>query len=235
MSETVIIARRFNGPAHSGNGGYSCGRIARFIDGPAEVMLRAPPPLDIPLAITRDGARVLMHDGDTLIGEASPAHVDVTPPPAPSRFRAEEAARRYHGFHQHILPHCFVCGTSRAPGDGLRIFAGPLDGEPMVAASWLPDASCADTEGRVAPEFIWSALDCPTYWALPRAGSLMTLLARLAVSIDTPLPRVGEALILVAWPRASEGRKHRSAGALYTDDGQVLARAEALWIEPKPA
>ena len=43
---TVVIDRRFNGPEHSSNGGYACGSVAAFIDGPAEVTLRVPPPLD---------------------------------------------------------------------------------------------------------------------------------------------------------------------------------------------
>ena len=29
--------------------------------------------------------------------------------------------------HEHPLPTCFVCGPARAQGDGLRIFAGPLE------------------------------------------------------------------------------------------------------------
>ena len=32
MSDTVTIASRFNGPADSGNGGYSCGLLAAFIE-----------------------------------------------------------------------------------------------------------------------------------------------------------------------------------------------------------
>ena len=70
MSDTVTIASRFNGPADSGNGGYSCGLLAAFIDGPARVRLHAPPPLDTPLAVVRhaDG-RVDMRDGDTVVVE----------------------------------------------------------------------------------------------------------------------------------------------------------------------
>jgi hypothetical protein len=59
------------------------------------------------------------------------------------------------------------------------------------------------------------------------------LLARLTSAIDAPLPRAGEELIVAAWPISSDGRKHRGATALYHADGRVIARAEALWIEPK--
>jgi hypothetical protein len=45
MSNAVTIERRFRGPSESGQGGYSCGLLARAIDAPAaEVTLRAPPP-----------------------------------------------------------------------------------------------------------------------------------------------------------------------------------------------
>ena len=46
MPESFSFAARFNGPADSGNGGYCAGVIAGFVDGPAEVSLRAPVPLD---------------------------------------------------------------------------------------------------------------------------------------------------------------------------------------------
>ena len=46
MMAVVSIPSRFNGPPLSGNGGYSCGVLAAFIDGPAQVRLHVPPPLD---------------------------------------------------------------------------------------------------------------------------------------------------------------------------------------------
>ena len=46
MATTITIPRRFCGPPDSGNGGYVCGRLASFIDGPAVVRLKVPTPLD---------------------------------------------------------------------------------------------------------------------------------------------------------------------------------------------
>src|SRR5690606_28369050 len=62
---TIKIARQFRGPPNSGNGGYSCGRLAAFIDGPAEVTLRKPPPLDTEMQVAEeaDGAVALYSDG----------------------------------------------------------------------------------------------------------------------------------------------------------------------------
>lgn len=229
---TLTIDSRFNGPPASGNGGYVCGLLAREIDGPAEAALRVPPPLNKPLTLTRDGERVLLRDGDTLIGEARPTTLDVKAEPAPSLVEACDAAKRYAGLH-HAFPTCFVCGASRPKHDGLDIFTGNLSDRDMVACTWSPAADLADADGRVAPEFIHAALDCPGYWALPGAGQVVAVLARFSVSIDAPPPRVGEELIVAAWHLSSDGRKHKAASALYDANGAVLARAEALWIELK--
>ena len=63
----LTIPSRFNGPAGVGNGGYVCGRIAAYVDGPATVTLRRPPPLDTPLEVERDDAgSVRVRHGRTL-------------------------------------------------------------------------------------------------------------------------------------------------------------------------
>lgn len=50
---TITISARFDGPPTTGNGGYVCGLVARHVDGPAEVTLWAPPPLERPLTLER--------------------------------------------------------------------------------------------------------------------------------------------------------------------------------------
>jgi hypothetical protein len=229
----ITIARRFNGPPGSGNGGYVCGLMANLIDGPSEATLRAPPPLETPLTLTRDdNGAVSLRDGDALIGEAKPIAFDLAAPPAPTLEQARAAAKRYAGLSDHRYPTCFVCGTGRPHRDGLDIFTGPVESRDMVACTWTPGVDLADSNGVVLPEFIHAALDCPSYWALPHAGK-PALLARLASSIDAALPRANEELIVAAWPISSDGRKHRGAAALYTAGGALIARSEALWIEPR--
>jgi hypothetical protein len=233
--ETIVIPRRFNGPSGSGNGGYVCGLMARLVDGPCEVRLRAPPPLETPLALREEAERIALYDGETLLAEAAPAALELAAPPAPSLAQAKAAAARYRGHVFHRYPTCFVCGTARTPDDGLKLYTGAIDGGGLVASPWTPGADLAGEDGRVAPEFVHAALDCPSYWALPRAGEMAALLARLVASIDGAPPRVGEACVVAAWPIASEGRKHRGASALYGEGGRLIARGEALWIEPKSA
>ena len=80
MGETVVIPSRFNGPPGSGQGGYTCGLVASLLDGPAEVSLRAPPPLERELSVERADGAVLVSDGDTLVAEARPAEGELELP-----------------------------------------------------------------------------------------------------------------------------------------------------------
>lgn len=232
-THSITIAPRFNGPPGSGNGGYVCGLMAAHIGGACEASLRAPPPLGVPLTLDADANGAVLRHGETVIGEARPAQLDLAPPPAPSLAGARAAARRYVGLRDHRFPTCFVCGAGRAAHDGLDIFTGPVDGAAVVACTWTPGADLADASGRIAPEFLHAALDCPSYWALPQAGDIIALLARLTASIDAERPRPGEELIVAAWHLRSDGRKHHAAAAVYRADGAVVARSQALWIEPR--
>jgi hypothetical protein len=234
MSRTITIASRFNGPPGSGNGGYVCGLLAGEIEGASQAVLRLPPPLERPLTLSSTDAQISLRDGETIIGEAKAVAFDLSPPPAPTLAQARAAAKRYAGLHGHRYPTCFVCGTGRPARDGLDIFTGKVEARDMVACTWTPSADLADANGVVRPEFIHAALDCPSYWALAHAGK-PALLASLTASIDAALPRAGEELIVAAWPIREDGRKHWGAAALYHADGAVIARAEALWIEPKSA
>ena len=230
MTETVRIAERFHGPPRSGNGGYVCGLAASFINGPAEVTLRAPPPLETPLQVLREGGDISLRDGETEIAHARSASPNVTPPQAPTLADAERGAKAYPGHKEHFFPTCFTCGPAHA--QGLHVFTGPVR-EGLVAAPWTPGADLAADDGLVDEIFMWAALDCPSYWALPQAGEFRAVLGRLTAEI-LKRPRPGETTIAGAWPLGADGRKHRAGSALYDANGALLARAEALWIEIKP-
>jgi hypothetical protein len=218
----LVIDPRFNGPAGSANGGYTCGLVAGFLDGIAEVTLRSPPPLGRTLALERDSERVILRDGDAVVAEAVPTEVELAVPAAPSYDDAKRASARYPGFEEHAFPTCFVCGPDREVGDGLRIFAGPLrDG--LVAGPWTPT--------EVGRNIAWAALDCPGAIAVGFPDRGETLLGRFAARIDE-LPDVGERCVVVGWPLGEEGRKLYAGTALYGEDGRPLARARATWIAP---
>src|SRR4051812_2672719 len=110
MSE-LVVEHRFRGPAASGNGGYTAGRIAAFVDAPAvEVTLRLPPPLDRPLQVVRVGESVEVRDGEALVAEARPSVVEVEPPRRVGIAEALAAEQQYAGAEEHAFPECFVCG-----------------------------------------------------------------------------------------------------------------------------
>lgn len=230
--DTVIIEQRFNGPPNSGNGGYVCGVLARYLDGTAAVRLKVPPPLDTELRIGRVGDGAVLRDGETVVAEAQPGRVDLAAPSPPTYAEAEAAAEKYRGFEEHGFATCFVCGPERAPGDGLRIFVGDVSEKNIVASPWTPDVSLADDAGRIKSEFIWAALDCPGAFTFPQVAG-MSVLGELAVAIEGAVC-AGEPHVVTAWFIGKEGRKRYAGSALYTADGKRLAIAKATWIALAP-
>jgi len=229
----LVIDPRFNGPAGSANGGYTCGLVSGLVGaGDAEVTLRRPPPLGRALQVDRQDGRVVVRDGEACVAEAEAIELELDVPAPPSLEEAERASARYPGFEEHAFPTCFVCGPRRKPGDGLRIFAGPL-GHGLVASPWVPDASLA-VDGRLPTELVWAALDCPGAFAVHSEGRGEALLGRFAAHVDD-VPAVGERCVVVGWPLGEEGRKLFAGTALYGEDGRVLGRAHATWIVPLPS
>jgi hypothetical protein len=98
MPDSLVIPSRFSGPPGSGNGGYVCGRIAAFVDGPA-----TNPPLAMPDPVSPPGdhlalivARTLragsarVGPGGEVLAAARAVWLDVArPAPAPA---AEEVS-----------------------------------------------------------------------------------------------------------------------------------------------
>jgi hypothetical protein len=235
------IPSRFCGPPGSGNGGYVCGRIAAYLDGPVTVTLRRPAPLATPLAVERDGGgSVRIHHGGILIAEAasSPASPALEIPGLVSVAEARAAAGRARYYTDPLFPACFVCGMDRQLGDGLRIFPGPVAGRPLWAAPWTPDPSVTDVGGRVRPEVAWAALDCPGGIAAAEAAGLAQdtaiLLGQMTASLAA-LPMAGDQCRVIAWPDGRDGRKLLASSALLGPGGQVLAAARAVWLTvPRP-
>ena len=228
--DPLVVPARFNGPAGSGNGGWSAGALAAYVDadgGAVEVTLRQPPPLDTPMEVVEDdGVVTAMHEGAPAL-VARRAALAPEGVPAVSMALAREAATRYPGLEQHPFPTCFTCGTDREPGDGLRIFPGrvdDLDGRPRVAAPWVA--------GEADLRVVWAALDCAGAWAADMEDRMMVLGRMTAEVLGTPV--AGEEHVVVGLARGSEGRKHRTATTVVDPRGAVLGRAEQVWIEVSP-
>ena len=230
---SLTVPRRFNGPPRSGNGGWVAGALAARLPGQAlgqavTVTLRQPPPLEVPLPLTATAAGALLsHDGRPV---AEAVYAETAPEPvAPvtvAQAVASEAA--YPGHRDHPFAGCFVCGPARRPGDGLRIFAGPVpaaDGEDVrVAATWTP------YESNVA--ITWAALDCPGGWASDLLGR-PSVLGRVTTEVRS-LPRTSERYVVVGEQRRVDGRKTFTAATLYGPRDEVVATSEHVWIAIDP-
>jgi hypothetical protein len=233
VPESLSIPSRFNGPLDSGNGGYCAGVLAAFLKGAAEVNLRRPVPLDTTLELAREDDRaVRLLDGESLVAEARSApepDVQVPPPVSPGEARA--AMERYRGRSDGIFSRCFVCGPARE--DAFGVFAGQVEGRELFASPWTPSAWTADRAGNVRSEFVWAVLDCPTYFALYMDGEMpLSVLARLTGEVVAPV-RAGEEQVVIAWPIEVDGRKHHAGSAVLSSEGETLAVARALLIEPR--
>lgn len=230
----ILVARRFRGPADSANGGYFSGLVAACSRVPVTIRLHAPPPLEVPLPVSPEEAEAVegalrVSHGDRLIATTRPASaLDVGLREPPTYAQALEASALCADQHLNYAE-CFVCGRTRDRGDALRLQPAPWqDG---VAAPWIPHASLDAGDGKVAPQFMSAALDCPGYYST--GSSVPMLLGEFTIHIDRRV-HVGESCVIVGWRLANEGRKHEVATMLFDEDGEPCARARGLWIAPRP-
>lgn len=234
MKAQIKIKSRFCGPPDSGNGGYTCGMVAKWIDGPAEVILRRPPPLNRALDIEKtDTGQVILYDDAGIIAEASSTHLKLDSPQPPVFSEVEKSVPVEEMIKHHNIPGCFVCGPQREKDDGLRIFSAPINRTDYLAATWIPDLSLADVGGFIREEIIWAALDCPGGWAVLHEKMRPILLGTLAAQIQGRV-KPGNKCIIVAWKISQDGRKIFAGTALYSESGRLLGKAKATWIELKP-
>lgn len=228
----ITVETRFCGPDGMGNGGFVSGIVAEAIGGPAKIRLHAPTPLERTLRLVSDERGARLMDADKMLVEGEPLGkpLDLDPMPAPPSDAMIEACRAiFPSSADHMAPRCFVCGNERDPAEALRICGG-FDAEQRVAADdWVPAEDLAGDDGKVAPRYLWAALDCPSYFGAG-IGTGMALLAGIAARIERQ-PKPGERLRLTGWPLGSDGRKHHAGSVMHDADGKVVAAARALWVQ----
>jgi len=230
----LVIDERFNGPPGWANGGYVCGLLAGYQSGGAEVTLRRPIPLATPLTVVPldGGGRGLMH-GTQLVAEAFSTSVDLAVPEPVALAEAQSAVKAYPGFKLEGMFPCFVCGPSRARGDGFRVFPSPVSGRDVVAAPWIPEPAITDADGSISPEFVWAVLDCTGTWAtIVHLGMQLAPLGRQATRIIS-VPRGGQSCVVVGWPIKRDGRKAHGGAAVFSESGDLLAFSRVTCIEPR--
>ena len=139
-TERVSIARRFNGPPSSGQGGYSCGLLGeRFEGGNAAVSLRVPPPLERELERRREGERLALIDGRPSSPRASPRGSSSMVPEPVTLDRRPRGVRRLPVDRPPPLPDLLRLRPRALAGRGDRDpdgIAGGATGQ--FAATWTP-------------------------------------------------------------------------------------------------
>lgn len=232
--EEIDVARRFHGPPTMGHGGYVAGLFASRTDGPVQVTLRRPTPLDAPLRIVRldDGHMELRDAGDELIAESQPTSFELEVPTVPSmdEARAAEAGSPSHREGRGIHGQCLGCGN-RPVGEGMRVFAGPIevDGRNLVAATWLPADETRQPDGTVGTDWVLAALDCPGAFAFIVDDNRAGLLGRIQYEQLHPVDADAEHIV-IGWQIREDGRKKFAGTAAVAADGTVLAKALATWF-----
>lgn len=228
MSTVLRIDRRFRGPDGSGNGGWTAGALAAFLDPadrPVEVTLRRPPPLVRDLPVEREGDTVRLRDDAEpdrpVLATAALVEADLPTVAAVDPQTAADAQAGFRGHHDHPFRGCFACGPDRAAGDGLRIFPGPLPAG-GVAAAWTPgeDVDLPTT---------WAALDCVGGWAGDLAADHPMVLGRITATV-VARPTAGTPCVVTGALLGTEGRKTSTAATLHGPGGVVLGRAAHTWI-----
>jgi hypothetical protein len=243
--QSLVVPRRFRGPATSGNGGWTSGSLAQLLapqvpGPPVRVRLSAPPPLELPMAIVRDGATVVAEHGGrpvltaTLMGEGEPDGLDPVPPVGYDA--ALTAGERYAGLRDHPFPECFACGPARARDDALRLRPGALE-PPVpgvdVATAWSPGEADVGVDGAVPVPLLWAALDCPGGWSVDIVGRPMVLGTMTARVLARP--RSGEQCVVTGRAVHVGERKALTATSLYGQSGDLLATAAHVWVAVDPA
>jgi hypothetical protein len=229
---TIMIDRRFRGPVASGNGGVSAGMAASFVEGPAAVRLRMPPPLETALVVgkTDDGVALML--GAQVVMEARPSHVPVAVPLEGAHLDDVLAQTFELGANEmpatHPAPECFVCGRR---DDGLRIIVRNLPNTDIWSSVWTPDVSVASDGRFVDGHVVWGVLDCPAGMAVvhaPVSGELpfFPALVRLTASLGHPVA-VGEPVAVLGWNEPSGDGRDNAGTAIVDRDGRVLAHAYA--------
>lgn len=234
MKNTMKINHRFCGPPGVSNGGYVSGMLAQYIDGPTEVTLHRPVPLEQPLSVVKPttGHIVALKYHDLTIAEAKPTKLALTIPDPPTFLEARDASLRYPQAKLHPFPSCFVCGPRRESNDGLHIFPTLLQNRNIVAATWTPDTSLINGNSMIKDEFIWAALDCPGGIVATTDQPRPILLGQLTGHIENRI-HSGDRCIVIGWLISSMGRKHTTGTAIFRANGTLIASAKAIWIEPK--
>jgi hypothetical protein len=231
--DELQIDQRYEGFPGISHGGYLAGVVANGLGPSVAVTLTKPVPLGAPLTLERGESEVVLRIDGEVAATAVPSQLESTAPEPVVPGAAERASEHYLGFEHHFFPNCFTCGPDRSPGEGLRVFPGPVEGRPLVAAIWLPPTWACRADRAVASQILWAALDCSAIWGHVVHGGAnaddRAVSGRLALHQHAPVP--GDALsIVVGWPIERQGRKIFIGAAIFSESGRLLVESRQTMI-----
>lgn len=221
----IIIEQRHQGPFGFANGGYVAGILGDALGGaPSSVRLHRPIPVDTPIFVYRRGQTAFIrHDGQTVATAELAEGVIPTTPFVPA---TDVLAGSEHTLDLGLFADCFVCGRTAPEGLGVQPKALP-DGR--FAATWKPGESGHITGSRVPAVYLRSALDCPGGFAALTANETLALTGTLTSRIEF-LPQTDTTLIVIGEATHAEGRKLGALSTIYTESGELVATASAVWV-----
>jgi hypothetical protein len=233
----VRVSDTYEGIGGIAHGGYLAGLLADHMEGPARVVLRRPPLLDQTLIIddgaseNGDGTLRLRDAEGAVIMEAAPAEAlrSTTLP----TITLDEARARPDALatYEHPYPNCFVCGTARP--DGLGVRCSSPDGAHVVAGVWMPSGPLLSGHDTVPRPLLWAVADCLTAWTFADrwADPLWwpAVTGQIAMSVTHDVP-VGDPSVLVARLTGREGRRIILDAGIASTNGTVFAHGEAIWV-----
>ena len=190
-----------------------------------------PPPLERPLTIREDAeSGLVLLDGMEPVATAVPKTFDLEVPEPPSYTDALAAVHGFEVFKSTRIQAASSAGPSVSAATACASSPRRCRTE-LFAAAWLPGPSLAGADGKVKPEFMWAALDCPGFFATGAAAQ-GALLGLFAARVDRCV-HISEACVVIGWALGHDGRKHITGTAVFDGDGEICGRAIATWIEPR--
>lgn len=239
IEELLTIESTYCGPPSSAHGGVAVGRFSQLAgNGPVEVRLMGPPPLDTPLSHRAEGEGTWVvsgPDGDLARVTKLVAPLDIAPfnrtsddevEAASVAFLEKIAASGGHGF-----PTCFACGTDRHDADALHQFGGEASDGQLVARFRVGG------QGTIPDWLTLAGLDCPsghTVFALADDQPTVAVLGSMSCQVNEAAS-AGVDYQVRGRLASVEGRKFSSEVAMLDPDGTAVAEAVAVWIAVDPA
>lgn len=229
MDEQLTIPSRFQGVQGKGQGGHAAGLLAEHIRGPATADFFVPIPLDRPLQLRGDDARLELLDGDALVLRVRARGENLAVPDPVTVADAADAQRRSPVWDHPMVSDCYSCGT--VPGT-MEVHPGPLTGKPGYATTWTPPEWAGDGAGQVLPRHVWAAIDCPAGWCagMQDGGRFRpAVTGSMTVQVLGQVP-MGLTYAISAWTEPWKGRRVSAGTALFDATGRCLAVSSSVWI-----